>query len=67
MDYQLKFRDGAYRWMYGWCAPRFGQNGEILGWYGTISELRLPRLPAPVLPDDEIEAGGPLIVPKESQ
>ncbi len=38
-EYRLRHRDGSYRWMLGRAMPAEGENGEILRWFGTITDI----------------------------
>lgn len=43
MEYRLRRRDGAYRWVLGRGVPRFASSGEFLGYIGScvdITELK---------------------------
>jgi PAS domain S-box-containing protein len=39
IDYRLKDRHGAYRWMIDAGAPRFDQDGKLLGHIGTLVDV----------------------------
>jgi PAS domain S-box-containing protein len=44
VDYRLRNRDGAYRWMIDAGAPRFDQDGKLLGHIGTLVDVHERRL-----------------------
>jgi PAS domain S-box-containing protein len=46
IQYRLRHRSGEYRWVLGRAQPVRGEDGEILRWYGTctdIHDLKLAR------------------------
>lgn len=38
-EYRLRHRDGSYRWMLGRAMPVEGPDGEIVRWFGTITDI----------------------------
>jgi PAS domain S-box-containing protein len=38
-DYQLRRADGAYRWCVDSAAPRFGPDGQYLGYVGSVIDI----------------------------
>jgi PAS domain S-box-containing protein len=46
IEYRLRHHSGGYRWTLGRALPIYGDDGEIVRWFGTctdIEELRLER------------------------
>ncbi|ADO69201.1 PAS domain S-box protein [Stigmatella aurantiaca] len=39
IDYRLRRRDGAYRWLIDSGSPRFGPDGEFLGYIGSLLDI----------------------------
>lgn len=39
LEYRLRGRDGAYRWAIDAASPRFGSNGEFLGYVGSVLDI----------------------------
>jgi len=39
LEYRLRRHDGAYRWSIDTASPRFGPNGEFLGYIGSVVEI----------------------------
>ena len=39
LDYRLRRKDGEYRWMTDSAAPRFGSQGEFLGYIGSLIDI----------------------------
>jgi PAS domain S-box-containing protein len=39
LDYRLRRKDGAYRWVIDSARPRFSANGEFLGYIGSIIDI----------------------------
>jgi PAS domain S-box-containing protein len=39
IEYRLRHRSGEYRWVLGRALPVLGQQGEILRWYGTCTDI----------------------------
>ena len=44
IDYRLRDRVGAYRWVIDAGAPRFGNGGALLGYIGTVIDVHERRL-----------------------
>ncbi len=44
MEYRLKYRDGTYRWIVDFGAPRFTNNGVFLGYMGHCYDIHVKRL-----------------------
>jgi PAS domain S-box-containing protein len=43
MDYRLRRFDGEYRWVLDCAAPRFGGDGEFLGYLGSCIDITLRK------------------------
>jgi PAS domain S-box-containing protein len=39
VEYRLRRKDGVYRWAIDAAAPRFGRNGEYLGYVGSVIDI----------------------------
>jgi PAS domain S-box-containing protein len=39
VEYRLRRRDGTYRWAIDSAAPRFGSDGEFLGYIGSVLDI----------------------------
>ncbi|MFC4173438.1 putative bifunctional diguanylate cyclase/phosphodiesterase [Microvirga sp. GCM10011540] len=39
VEYRLRLTNGSYRWFRARAAPRFGENGAVLRWYGTVEDI----------------------------
>ena len=39
MEYRVQSTDGEWRWMRSRGLPRFGPNGEITRWYGSVEDI----------------------------
>ena len=39
LDYRLRRKDGLYRWAIDAAAPRFGPDGEFLGYIGSVIDI----------------------------
>lgn len=39
LDYRLRRADGSYAWVIDTAAPRFGANGEFLGYIGSVIDI----------------------------
>ncbi|HEU4404345.1 MAG TPA: ATP-binding protein [Polyangiaceae bacterium] len=39
VEYRLRRRDGAYRWVIDAAAPRFGPDGAFLGYVGSVTDI----------------------------
>jgi PAS domain S-box-containing protein len=44
VEYRLRRRDGAYRWHLGRALPVFGDDGRILRWIGTATDIHEQKL-----------------------
>ena len=42
-DYRLRHRDGTYRWAIDSASPRFGPDGEYLGYVGSVIDIDVRR------------------------
>jgi PAS domain S-box-containing protein len=40
IEYRLRRADGAYRWTIDAAAPRFGEDGEFLGYVGSVIDIQ---------------------------
>jgi len=38
-QYRIRHVDGSWRWMRARAAPRRGEDGEIIRWYGTVEDV----------------------------
>ncbi|MCC2631686.1 MAG: Phytochrome, two-component sensor histidine kinase [Patescibacteria group bacterium] len=38
-EYRLRRHDGVYRWFIGRAEPMFDENGEIIRWFGTCTDI----------------------------
>ncbi|MFD2717529.1 PAS domain-containing protein [Hymenobacter monticola] len=43
IEYRFKGRDGAYRWFLGQALPRRGEDGRIIAWFGTCTDIQEQR------------------------
>ena len=43
-EYRLRGRDGQYRWFRARAVPLRGQNGDLIRWYGTCSDIHDSKL-----------------------
>jgi PAS domain S-box-containing protein len=39
LDYRLRCADGSYRWAIDAASPRFGQDGQFLGYIGSVIDI----------------------------
>ena len=39
VEYRLRAADGSYRWAFHAASPRFGENGEFLGYVGSVIDI----------------------------
>lgn len=39
LEYRLRRKDGVYRWAIDAASPRFGPNGEFLGYIGSVTDI----------------------------
>lgn len=44
VEYRLRRSDGEYRWMIDSAQPRFGENGEFLGYNGSVVDIHERKL-----------------------
>jgi diguanylate cyclase (GGDEF)-like protein/PAS domain S-box-containing protein len=44
MDYRLRTADGTYRWFRSRAAPRRGEDGTIVRWYGAVEDIHDRKL-----------------------
>ncbi|HEY1234138.1 MAG TPA: PAS domain S-box protein, partial [Candidatus Binatia bacterium] len=49
MEYRLRRYDGEYRWVVGHGVPRYGPDGEFLGYIGTVVDITERKRSAEVL------------------
>ena len=46
-DYKIecrsKVKDGLYRWFLGQALPRRGEDGQIIAWFGTCTDIQEQR------------------------
>ncbi|MFG1378782.1 PAS domain-containing protein [Xanthobacter autotrophicus] len=47
LHYRLQRPDGMMSWVRAWGAPRRGDDGAIIEWYGTITPVLAPEAPSP--------------------
>lgn len=43
-EYRLRMANGDYRWVRAWAAPRRGEAGDILLWYGALEDIHDRKL-----------------------
>jgi PAS domain S-box-containing protein len=43
IEYRFKGKDGAYRWFLGQALPRRGDDGQIIAWFGTCTDIQEQR------------------------
>jgi diguanylate cyclase (GGDEF)-like protein/PAS domain S-box-containing protein len=43
-EYRLRLADGAYRWFRARGAPRLGENGAVVRWYGSVEDIHDRKL-----------------------
>lgn len=43
IEYRFKAKDGSYRWFLGQALPRKDDNGEIIAWFGTCTDVQEQR------------------------
>ena len=43
IEYRFKAKDGSYRWFLGQALPRWGDDGQIIGWFGTCTDIEEQR------------------------
>lgn len=39
IEYRVRTAEGNFRWMRSRGAPRFGESGEVIRWYGSLEEI----------------------------
>ena len=44
IEYRLRHHSGVYRWVLGRALPMRGENGTILRWYGTCTDIHEAKL-----------------------
>jgi PAS domain S-box-containing protein len=44
VKYRVRDLEGEWKWVRSRGAPRFGSNGEILRWYGTVEDTEQPMM-----------------------
>ncbi|OGX86038.1 hypothetical protein BEN47_13770 [Hymenobacter lapidarius] len=44
IEYRFKARDGSYRWFLGQALPRRGDDGQVIAWFGTCTDIHEQRL-----------------------
>jgi PAS domain S-box-containing protein len=53
IEYRLRHRSGAYRWVLGRAQPVRGADGEIVRWYGTCTDIHDLKLAEEALRESE--------------
>lgn len=53
VDYRLRRHDGVYRWVVDAAAPRFGDDGEYLGYVGSVTDIDERKLMEQALRNSE--------------
>ena len=43
IEYRYKAKDGSYRWFLGQALPRRDENGNIIAWFGTCTDIQEQR------------------------
>jgi PAS domain S-box-containing protein len=43
IEYRFKAKDGSYRWFLGQALPRRGEDGQIIAWFGTCTDIHEQR------------------------
>ena len=43
IEYRFKASDGSYRWFLGQALPRRGDDGQIIAWFGTCTDIQEQR------------------------
>ncbi len=38
-EFRLRGKDGSYRWFIGRCVPLKGDDGEVIGWFGSGTDI----------------------------
>jgi PAS domain S-box-containing protein len=44
VEYRIEAIDGQWRWMRSRGSPRFGDNGEIKRWYGSVEDIQESKM-----------------------
>jgi PAS domain S-box-containing protein len=44
VEYRIEGIDGEWRWMRSRGSPRFGENGEIKRWYGSVEDIHESKM-----------------------
>jgi PAS domain S-box-containing protein len=44
VEYRIEAVDGQWRWMRSRGSPRFGENGEIKRWYGSLEDIHESKI-----------------------
>ncbi len=53
VDYRLRRADGAYRWVVDEGRPRFGEDGALLGYVGSVTEIHDRKVAEEALRESE--------------
>jgi PAS domain S-box-containing protein len=43
IEYRFKAKDGSYRWFLGQALPRRSEDGQIIAWFGTCTDIQEQR------------------------
>nr|WP_226915811.1 PAS domain-containing protein [Hymenobacter siberiensis] len=43
IEYRFKAKDGSYRWFLGQALPRWGDDRQIIAWFGTCTDIQEQR------------------------
>ncbi|SFP92712.1 PAS domain S-box-containing protein [Hymenobacter arizonensis] len=43
IEYRFKAKDGSYRWFLGQALPRRDEDGQIVAWFGTCTDIQEQR------------------------
>ena len=43
IEYRFKAQDGSYRWFLGQALPRRGEDGQVIAWFGTCTDIQEQR------------------------
>ena len=54
-DYRLRRHDGVYRWQHSTAHPRRGEEGEFLGYVGTVVDIHDQRMAAEKLEREVVQ------------
>lgn len=52
-EYRFRHRDGSELWVYGQAIPEMGDNGEIIGYVGTVTDITELKMAEQALKDSE--------------